>query len=566
MEHQICMGCMQPLEEVGQKCPHCGYPTGGVNPPEYLRVRTVLAGRYLVGRVLEIGGDSAIYIGYDQQEQSVITLREFFPSTLCVRQADGSLTPALGKETVYGDYRLKFLSVARAVARLRDVLVVVPSYDIFEENGTAYTVTEFCDGVSLERYILSRGGRLPTEEVRRMFLPLLAALTTIHGTGLLHLGISPKNILVDEQGQLRLKNFAIPDTRTVNTECRPHLISGYAAPEQYMPNTMCTTAADVYGVAATMFFALTGRHPTDAQQRSQKAEELMMPAEIADAMPIHIRESLLRALRVNPQRRTQTVQQLLDEMTTTSAVAALLREDEEEAADAPKMVAVKAEKPKSNAKYIWMIFISTFLVLALVMIIVLNMFGILTFPWEQNNSRKDKDKDADEEPSTTISTTVPTTEQHGTGDKLYTVDALVGKVYAEEIERALPGGMEIVLDHVESSSTVPQGCIISQSIPAGEKVGQNVDVLVVVSSGPVATTMPNVIGWKEEHARIYLASLGYVVDAESLALQGTELGFEKGCVERTSPAPGEAIAYGGKVQLSVVAVDTNTSADLGTGE
>ena len=552
MEQQICMGCMQPLEEGVAKCPHCGYPNGGINPPEYLRVRTVLSGRYLVGRVLEIGGDGAVYIGYDQQEQSVITLREFFPANLCVRMNDGSLKPLQGQETAFGDYRFKFLSVARAVARLRDVLVIVPTYDIFEENGTAYTVTEFCDGQSLEKYILSRGGRLPTEEVRRLFLPLLSALTTIHGTGLVHLGISPKNVLVDADGQLRLKNFSIPETRTVNTVCRPHLISGYAAPEQYVADAECSTAADVYGVAATMFFALTGRHPTDAQQRSQKAEELMMPAEIADAMPIHIRESLLRALRVNPQRRTQSVQQLLDEMTTTSAVAALIREEEDEAENVPKMVAVKAEKPKSNAKYLWMIFVSTFLVLFLVVAIVLNMFGILVFPWENKGSDRRRDDDDGDDVTTTTSATLPT-EPNGTGDKLYTVDDLVGKVFADEVDRALPGGITIVLERVESSS-MTQGCIVSQSPAAGERVGQGATIKVVVSSGPVVSEMPNVIGWKEEHARIYLQALGYDVEEESIALQGTELGLDRGCVERTSPAPGEATVYGCKVQLSVVAV------------
>ena len=103
MEQQICMGCMQPLEEGVAKCPHCGYPNGGINPPEYLRVRTVLSGRYLVGRVLEIGGDGAVYIGYDQQEQSVITLREFFPANLCVRMNDGSLKPQKCVDKVTGN-------------------------------------------------------------------------------------------------------------------------------------------------------------------------------------------------------------------------------------------------------------------------------------------------------------------------------------------------------------------------------------------------------------------------------------------------------------------------------
>ena len=90
-EQQRCMGCMSPLSEEDHKCPHCGYPATGVNPPEYLRVRTVLADRYLVGRVLEVSGDSAVYIALDRQDNSTVTIREFFPSTLSARDDNGRL-------------------------------------------------------------------------------------------------------------------------------------------------------------------------------------------------------------------------------------------------------------------------------------------------------------------------------------------------------------------------------------------------------------------------------------------------------------------------------------------
>lgn len=533
MEQHLCMGCMHELPEGEAACPHCGYPVGGVNPGEYLPVRTVLSGRYLVGRVLEISGDSAVYIGYDQQEKGVITLREFFPRNMSIRRGNGELVAIEGKEEMFAVYRAKFLSVARAVARLRDLLVVVPSYDIFAELGTAYTVSEFCEGVSLEKYVAEQGGRLPADEVRRLFMPFLEALSTIHETGMLHLGISPKNILVDAEGMLRLKNFSIPETRTVNTECEPHLIGGYAAPEQYEEGAECLPSADVYGVAATMFFALTGRHPTEANKRGKKANDLMMPADVE--IPDHIRDSLLRALRVNPQRRTQAVDRLLSEITATSAVAALIREEEEDEEETPK---------NSTAKYLWITFVAVFVLLAVLAVFALNALDVFRFPWQQGAETSEPT----EEPTLSMDTATTTTKP---GELTFTVTNLVGRVYSVAKQSPVSGQMEIVLKGFEYSD-MEAGVIVSQSPAAGERATQGAIIEVVVSIGSSETVMPNLIGWKEEHARTFLEAMGYTV-SDTLWLQGgSDFGLEAGCVERTDPKPGEPIAYGDKVVLSVV--------------
>lgn len=541
MATNLCMGCMQPLSEGETKCSHCGYPVSGVNPPEYLCVRTVLSGRYLVGRVLEIGGDSAVYIGYDQQEQDIITLREFFPSGLCKRSENGALTPLPEQDDVYAAYRAKFLNVARAVARLREVLVVVPPYDIFTDRGTAYTVSEFCHGTSLEKYVAAKGGRLPFEEVRRLFLPLLSALATIHATGLLHLGISPKNILVDEDGSLHLKNFAIPETRTVNSASKPGLITGYAAPEQYEKGADCTQAADVYGVAASMFFALTGHHPADATTRGKKAEDLMMPAEVSDKTPAHVKESLYRALRVHPQRRTQTVQLLLDEMTATSAVAALIHEDDvaEEEEAAPR---------KSGLRYLWIIFVAVFAAMAILMVLLLNGLGVIHLGGEGPDIITTQDPNSILVTTTTVSSTL--------SDMTITVEDLCGKVFADVKKMTLSGQMKVVLKGYEYSDDVEKGKIVSQTPAAGDKAARGTVIEVVISAGSTTGQMPDLTGWKEEHARLYLEALGYKV-GESMKLQISD--HERGVVDNTSPKAGATIQLGDTITLYVSDVRPPTS-------
>ncbi len=531
-----CMGCMQPLEKGATACERCGYPAGGVNPAEYLQVRTVLNNRYLLGRVLEIGGDSAVYIACDQTDDSVVTVREFFPNGICERTENGVITPIEGHEIALQTYKTKFLGVARAVARLRDVLVVVPSFDIFEENGTAYTVSEYCEGISLEKYVAKQGGRLPFDEVRRLFLPLLSALSIIHSCGVLHLGISPKNVLVDSEGNLRIKNFAIPETRTVNTECKPYILAGYAAPEQYEKKATCTASADVYGVAATMLFALTGATPTDASRRAKKGEELLLPADVAKAMPAHVKESLYRALRISAERRTKTMQQLLDELTATPAVAALIEEEKEN--EKP------VREPMSRRRSLWLIFAVALLVLVIVMVVALS--GLNALPQGPQNTTTGG--------QLTLNSSTVTTTTTATQDVRFTVENLVGKDVRAVQKKMLAGSMKVVIKGYEYSDTAAENTILSQTPAADEKADRGTVISVIISAGSAQGKMPNLAGWKEEHARLYLEALGYEVAEQSLLLQKSD--YEKGEVERTVPAAGAPITVGDTVTLYVSNVQT----------
>ena len=110
------MGCMNPLPEGRAECGICGYPANGENPSLYLPVGTVLSERYLVGRVLEVGGDGAVYIGYDKVLKSAILIREFLPDTLCGRAENGTSVAVIGGcENTFRDYRERFRTHARAL-------------------------------------------------------------------------------------------------------------------------------------------------------------------------------------------------------------------------------------------------------------------------------------------------------------------------------------------------------------------------------------------------------------------------------------------------------------------
>lgn len=531
-DKQLCMGCMAELQEGDTKCPRCGYPVSGINPPDYMRVRTTVGGRYLVGRLLETAGDSAVYLGLDTQDNSLVTVREFYPKTLCKRAANGLLMIADEDKNLFEDYKLKFLSCARAVARLRDVLAIVPCFDILEENGTAYSISEYCTGVSLERFVREKGA-LSYEQARHLFLPLIGALATIHAAGVLHLGISPKNILIDKEGSLRIKNFSIPETHTASTECESVLLTGYAAPEQYDPDAICTETADVYGIAASLLFALTGTQPPEATVRAKRNDGLMMPADVVDSLPDHVKESLYRALRVSPNHRTQTAGQFLDELSATSAVAALIDED------APK--AASRKKPKKRS-YLWLIFVAVFACLAILAVATLAALGYMP---NSNTSATTTTTQGDLTLPSTTSTTIIVTKP--IGNATVATPNLKGQLLETLLATPLDGNLTIQVVGYRFDESAA-GTVLEQSPAPGVAVERGTVITVTLSAGPVERIVPDLSGWKEEHARLYLEALGFKV-GESMLLQVSDK--EYGIVDKSTPAAGSPLNFGETVTLWV---------------
>ena len=83
------MGCMEQLGEIGT-CRFCGYTDGTPNPPAYLKPKTILDSRYVVGRLLSYNGESALYIGFDNNEGAKVYVREYMPDAICERSRESS--------------------------------------------------------------------------------------------------------------------------------------------------------------------------------------------------------------------------------------------------------------------------------------------------------------------------------------------------------------------------------------------------------------------------------------------------------------------------------------------
>lgn len=512
------MGCMNPLPDGRTECGICGYRTNGQNPPPALPVRTLLSDRYLVGKLLEIGGDAAVYLGYDEVLKAPIYIREFLPDTLCERNSDGSLTVIAGCEGSYREYADKFRSHARTLARMRELSAIVSVYDIFEQHNTVYTISEYCEGNTLETRLALAGGRIRWDEARPLFMPLLSALISLHSAGLCHLGISPENLILGNDGKLRLTGFRLPEARRVSTEVRPQLIAGYSAPEQYAFGQETGPMTDVYGLAATIFRTLTGNPPPDGSRRAKDSNDLFVPNNVAAELPDYVAAALFNALQADPEKRTHTMEQLRDQLSTAPAVSAMREDDRRQTEAAASAASAAVEEPEeddaeetpkksSRTKYAILIVAAVFILLLLLAGTVL----LLLFP-DAFGGNKDESSSSNDSSIATIHTTEPTTGTTLAVQKQqFPVQNVVGKSYYDLKGDTLNGRMKVEVASLEYSSR-PKGEILRQEPSAENMAAEGSAVKVVISAGPETITVPDVSGWNCQHARLYLEALGFKVD------------------------------------------------------
>ncbi|HWR23759.1 MAG TPA: protein kinase [Feifaniaceae bacterium] len=307
---QICLKCMRP-ELSGGICNHCGTKTGFVQEPAFaLPAGSILHGRYLVGAVLGNGGFGITYIGYDLKEDRRVAIKEFLPTGMANRYP-GTTTVSVyhtSQEFFYG--LKKFLEEARVIYRYRTHGNIISVLALFEENNTAYYVMEYLEGCDLKQYLNKRGGVLPFEETLRLLLPLFDALTAIHKDGLIHRDISPDNIYICSNRQVKLLDFGAARVALMERSKSLSVIlkRGYAPPEQYQTNGNQGPWTDVYALGATFYRCITGKLPPEATERLM-TDTLVPPSRIAKDVPPAANEAILRALAVKTANRFESAAQ-----------------------------------------------------------------------------------------------------------------------------------------------------------------------------------------------------------------------------------------------------------------
>ena len=344
----LCPGCMRELkaqEQTGRgkggqekesRCPFCGFdPSAYRQNPRCLPLNTVLAGKYLVGKVLGEGGFGITYMGYDLNMKTRIAIKEYFPVELVSRDttrlsegggSDRVISLSGEKSKTYRQGLQKYVDEARSVSRFSGTPGIVSVKDFFYENDTAYIVMEYIEGVSLKEYLKQRGGRLPEEEALAILRPVLEALEQVHGAGIVHRDISPDNIMLTFAGAdgsgtetvrgniaaVRLIDFGAARMTAKNDQKSLAIIlkHGYAPEEQYRLHGEQGPWTDVYAVCATLYRMLTGTVPEPAMDRLF-SDGLKRPEELgADVSPA-VSDAVMKGLAVKRKDRIQSAQELM---------------------------------------------------------------------------------------------------------------------------------------------------------------------------------------------------------------------------------------------------------------
>jgi serine/threonine protein kinase/peptidoglycan hydrolase-like protein with peptidoglycan-binding domain len=230
------------------------------------------AGTTLRGyELISILGQGAFGITYRARDLTLgrdVAIKEYLPATLAVREGRTTVLPRSpdhAEQFAWG--RDRFLDEARTLARL-DRSAIVRVHDFLEDNGTAYMVMALVEGETLNKRLM-RGQLLTPEMVERLLFPLLDGLEAVHAIGFLHRDIKPANIMVDDQGRPTLIDFGASRAAMAgrSTTMTAIFTPGYAAPEQFMTAGKLGPWSDIYGVAATLYHAITGRIPPSGIDR-----------------------------------------------------------------------------------------------------------------------------------------------------------------------------------------------------------------------------------------------------------------------------------------------------------
>lgn len=512
-DFELCMNCMTERPIGDEPCPHCESSADESQRPNALPLKTMLQNRYLVGMAKKVNGEGISYIGYDSVLNIKTLIREFFPQTMGERLPDGKTVRIIdGSEVTFGEYRDTFLNDARELAHMRQLSAIEQIYDIFEENGTAYTVAEWEECITLRYFVERRGGSIDWNAARPLFMPVLSALSTLHSKGINHLGISPDTLVILQDGRMKLTDFELDVVRRMDTDLPPDLVAGCAALEQYVMNYVPDESTDVYGFAACLFFALTGALPQDALRRKTDSR-LMIPTSTLKSLPPYVITGLANALQVMPSKRTPHFERLRAELSAAPTVTAKMEQP------LPPEIPMEPESAhKGIPGMAWAIGSG---VISLGIFICLGIFWLFPPSYGSpagvpNSAAMKAEIQSYDSDMPMAGAGAPAAGGGGaTGAMLSEADRLpVPNLVGQKLDDILAAesagteSYDILVSDKEFNDTVAEGRVISQSPAEGELAPTGVKIVVVVSQGAKMRALPVIRGMSLEDASLAVATSG----------------------------------------------------------
>lgn len=301
---KICINCMKEKPLEGGPCPYCGF-----NKDDYsidsrqLLPMTPLNGKYILGKVLGIGGFGITYLALDTTLQINVAIKELFIKNISKRGQDNSVQIPSNKVRVFEENKKRFLQEAKILATFDENDGVVNVKEVFEENNTAYIVMEYLPGNTLKERVKHQ--KITYDEVKILLDPIAISLKKIHQAGVVHLDVSPNNIMSFNSSNIKLLDFG--GAMSIGSqEGQLPFKKGYSPLEQRLDPENVGAWTDVYAFAATIYYCLTGIKPVDCKERKE-GTELEKPSKYGVKIPKSSELALMKALELKISDRYKSI-------------------------------------------------------------------------------------------------------------------------------------------------------------------------------------------------------------------------------------------------------------------
>lgn len=437
-----------------------------------------LGGRYEIQEIVGIGGMAVVYKAYDKETQKIVAVK------------------ILKDEYLHNDeFVRRFRNESKAVAAL-DHKNIIKVMDVCFDDDLQYIVMEFIDGITLKAYIDSKGV-LPWKEAVYFTIQILRALRHAHAKGIIHRDVKPQNIMLLENGVIKMADFGIArfsgsETKTITDKAIGSV--HYISPEQARGEKNIDARTDIYSVGVILYEMMTGKLPFDAENPvsvaiMQLRDEPERPSESNSDIPEGLEEIITKAMQKNPNQRYGSAKEMLDDLQAFKKNPDIKFNYQYyvdksptryiDAVDVPEEEAYHPEYPEKSAKspvvsVMTGIVIAFLVVTAVVVIIALDINNVF-----DNSGGK----------QVMLPNFVGMNFDDVVADKNYKFEFLKEEEFSEEI---------------------PSGQIMRQT-PVGEKlVYESTVITVVVSKGKERLLVPNVIdkSYTEGSAMLMELNLG----------------------------------------------------------
>ena len=438
----------------------------------------------------------------------------------------------------------RFKNESKAISLLNHPNIV-KVYDVSVNDHLQYIVMEYVDGMTLREYLNERGGKLSSRETVHFISQILKALEHAHANGIVHRDIKPQNIMLLDNGQLRMMDFGIARISRADNQMLAGKAMGsvhYISPEQAKGDETDRTS-DIYSVGVMMYEMLSGHLPFDADDVvevaiKQISDEPRSLHELAPEVPYALVEITEKAMAKLPQNRYPSARAMLEALDTYVQNPSVLFEYQYITEEAPEKVvkrtmnqnrAIRQNEqpaPRKNGKSRSGKKRRTVFLPALFGITIAFALACMALCWMiLNDSSNLMNNKAD----VTLGDYIGMTK-----DQAMATDQIASGQISPEWEE-------------EYNSNYAAGYIYKQSPVSGRTVREGQGVTLTVSLGTQYVTVPDLTNYVQADGEQQLKDLGVSV----LVTQAVDESVAAGSIIRTDPAAGSQVAAGTTVVIYV---------------